>query len=384
MTKSPEIRAVRRYWAVEQAITDYVKFLADARDAVYRLNNDQATAKQLKEQGERQEKELTAAKKAVTDSVNQTIKKRRNEIDSSYDKEIAKGQERLKKARTQREKAKNKGMKERIAEETSVLREHNRDLQVQMKTMFQKDKVPAFCRTTFYYSLYYARGLKERLIGFITFLICFLVLPCGIYFLLPDRKIWYLVLVYFADIIIFGGLYVTIGNRSRSRYHDALKQGREIRNLLNSNEKKIKVITHSIEKDGNEDIYDLEKYDDEIACASQELSEIAERKKDAVSNFENVTRTIISDEIEGSRREEMLALEEEIKELSAQLHSLEDSIRDQNIHITDTFGPYLGNEFLEPDRLSELSKLIQSGSAANITEAITLYKAGSQKKADGQ
>ena len=59
---------------MEQAITDYVKFLADARDAVYRLNNDQATAKQLKEQGERQEKELTAAKKAVTDSVNQTIK----------------------------------------------------------------------------------------------------------------------------------------------------------------------------------------------------------------------------------------------------------------------------------------------------------------------
>ena len=62
---------------MEQAITDYVKFLADARDAVYRLNNDQATAKQLKEQGERQEKELAAAKKAVTDSVNQTIKKRR-------------------------------------------------------------------------------------------------------------------------------------------------------------------------------------------------------------------------------------------------------------------------------------------------------------------
>ena len=85
-----------------------------------------------------------------------------------------------------REKAKNKGMKERIAEETSELREHNRDLQIQMKTMFQKDKVPVFCRTTFYYSLYYARGLKERLIGFITFLICFLALPCGVYFLLPD------------------------------------------------------------------------------------------------------------------------------------------------------------------------------------------------------
>ena len=358
---------------MEQAITDYVKFLADARDAVYRLNNDQATAKQLKEQGERQEKELAAAKKAVTDSVNQTIKKRRSEIDTSYDKEIAKGQERLKKARTQREKAKNKGMKERIAEETSELREHNRDLQIQMKTMFQKDKVPVFCRTTFYYSLYYARGLKERLIGFITFLICFLALPCGVYFLLPDRKIWYLVLVYFADIIIFGGLYVTIGNRSRSRYHDALKQ---IRNLLSSNEKKIKVIVHSIEKDGNEDIYDLEKYDDEIACAQQELSDIAAKKKDAISSFENVTRNIIADEIEGNHRAEIEEKEQKLQEVNDSLAQLESSIRQQNIHITDTFGPYLGKEYLNTDKLLGLSKLIQSGTASNITEAIEMDKNG--------
>ena len=108
-----------------------------------------------------------------------------------------------------------------------------------------------------------------------------------------------------------------VGNRIRTHYQDVLKKGREIRNLLRANHKKIHVITRTIQKDGNEALYDLEKYDDEIACASQELSEIAERNKDAVSNFENVTRTIISDEIEGSRREEMLALEEEIKELSA-------------------------------------------------------------------
>ena len=269
-----------------------------------------------------------------------------------------------------------RGMKERIAEETSVLREHNRDLQVQMKTMFQKDKVPAFCRTTFYYSLYYARGLKERLIGFITFLICFLALPCGVYFLLPDRKIWYLVLVYFADIIIFGGLYVTIGNRSRSRYHDALKQGREIRNLLSSNEKKIKVIVHSIEKDGNEDIYDLEKYDDEIACAQQELSDIAAKKKDAISSFENVTRNIIADEIEGNHRAEIEEKEQKLQEVNDSLAQLESSIRQQNIHITDTFGPYLGKEYLNTDKLLGLSKLIQSGTASNITEAIEMDKNG--------
>lgn len=369
---------------VAQAITDYVKFLADARDAVYRVNCDSRTARQLEAEESQKEKELASLKKEVADTISRTVKARRDEIESGYDREIAKGQDRLKKARAKREKAKDKGVKERIAEETSQLRDHNRDLKIQLKTMFKKDRVPAFVNTTFFYALYYPRGMKEFGIGFLTFFICFLAFPCGIYFLIPERKWWYLAAVYVADVFLFGGLYLMVGNRIRTHYQDVLKKGREIRNLLRANHKKIHVITRTIQKDGNESLYDLEKYDDEIACASQELSEIAERKKDAVSNFENVTRTIISDEIEGSRREEMLALEEEIKELSAQLHSLEDSIRDQNIHITDTFGPYLGNEFLEPDRLSELSKLIQSGSAANITEAITLYKAGSQKKADGQ
>ncbi len=52
-----------------QAITDYVKFLADARDAVYRLNCDQNTAGQLADEEERKERELEAARKAVADSV---------------------------------------------------------------------------------------------------------------------------------------------------------------------------------------------------------------------------------------------------------------------------------------------------------------------------
>ena len=143
-----------------QAITDYVKFLADARDAVYRLDCDQKTAGQLEVLEKEQERELEAAGRAVTDAVNQTVRKRLEEISSSYDKEIAKGQDRLKKARAKREKAKSRGMKERIAEETSELREHNRDLKVQMRTLFQKERVPSFCNSTFYYALYYPGGLK--------------------------------------------------------------------------------------------------------------------------------------------------------------------------------------------------------------------------------
>lgn len=361
------------------AITDYVKFLADARDAVYRLSCDQNTADQLAMEEEKRERELELAEKAVTDTVNQTIRKRLDEINSSYDKEIAKGQDRLKKARAKREKEKNKNMKERIAEETSELREHNRDLTVQLRTLFQKERVPSFCNSTFYYALYYPRGLKEIMLLLLTFTVCFLAIPCGIYFLLiPQRQMWYLAAVYFLDVLLFGGLYVLIGNKTRFRYQDALKRGRSIRNTLRSNRKKIRVITHTIQKDGNEDIYDLEKFDDEIACVEQELSEITSKKKDALITFENVTRNIIADEIIASHKARLDGMREALENTSTSLRDLENDIKQQNIRITDTFGPYLGREFLDPDKLAELTRFIQSGAASNITEAIAAYKEAKQ------
>lgn len=361
-------------------ITDYVRFLAEARDAVYRLNCDRNTAHQLEEEEERREQELETAGKAVADAVNQTVRMRLDDIDSSYDKEIAKGQERLKKVRAKREKAKNQGVKERIAEETVELREHSRDLKLQIRTLFQQEGVPAFCGSSFYYVLYYPRGFKEILLFFIAIVAFFLVLPWGVYYLfLGGGRMWYLTAVYFLDVLLFGGLYVVVGNKTRLPHQEALKRGRDIRSALRSDRKRIRVITHTIRKDGSEDLYGLEKFDDEIACAEQELSGITSRKREALNTFENVTKNILSDEIITSHKGRMDALKEALDETSQALKKLETSMKEQNIHIIDTFGPYLGKEFLEPDRIDELSRIIQSGAASNITEAMGVYKEDGQE-----
>ncbi len=357
-----------------QAITDCAAFLAEARDAVYRLNCDQNTERQLSAEESQKRRELEAARKAVSDSVSQTVRKRLDSINTAYDKEIAKGQERLRKARVSREKAKSKGVKERIADETAQLRSRSRELQLQMRTLFQKDRVPFFCRGLLYYSLYHPRGLQECLVALAALLICFLALPCGIYFLLPQRHTVYLMLVYFLDILLLGGIYVTAGNQIRQRWDDPLKKGRLLRNQIRSNQKAIQGIVRSIRRDGSEDLYNLEKYDDEISCAQQELEEIAAKKKDALNTFENVTKTIISDEIQAGQADHITALEHQLEELSTSRRSLEHAINRQSIHIADTYGPYLDKEFLQTDRLAALSRLIQSGSAANLTEAIAQYR----------
>ena len=105
-----------------------------------------------------------------------------------------------------------------------------------------------------------------------------------------------------------------------------------------------------------------------------ELSEITERKKSALNAFETVTKTIIADEIAGNNRAHIEEMEGRHKEALQAVRELEAKIKAQRIHITDTYGPYLGREFLQPEKLSELSRLIQSGTASNISEAIEMCK----------
>lgn len=356
-----------------QTITDFKTFLEDAKEAVAELSDFTKKEEQLRLEEMRLEKSLEAEQKAVQDSINQTVKKRREEMENSYDAEIGKLQEKLKKIRTRREKAKNQGMKERIREETEELHEHNRELRVRMKTLFQSQRVPAFCGSSYYYALYFPRGMKEIFTFLLTFAVCFLLVPYGVYSVLPDKKTLYLVLIYVAAILVFGGLYTVVGNATKGRHQSALEEGRTIRSLINSNNKKIRLITASIKKDRNEAIYNLEKFDDEIAQLEQEMSEIIRKKKEALNTFENVTKTIIADEITGNSKAKIDDLKAAYEAAGSQLRYTETIVKEKKIFITDTYESYVGKDFLTTDRLEELKRILESGEAGNISEAIEVY-----------
>ena len=357
-----------------QTITDFKSFLEDAKDAVLELNDFSKKEEQLRQEVTKLEKSLAAEKKAVNDSINSTVKKRREAIQSSYDTEIGKLQDKLKKAKARKEKAKNQGMKERIKEETMELHEHNRELKVRMKTLFQQDRVPFICHTNFYYAMYFPRGFKEVFTLLLTFAFCFGLIPYGVYLLLPEKKTLYLALIYGAAVLIFGGIYILVGNLTKDRHLNALKEGRSIRSLIASNNKKIAVITSSIKRDRNENVYDLEKFDDEIAQLNQDLEETSQKKKDALNTFENVTKTIITDEIMGNSRPKLEALAEKEQEAEDRLRYTETVIKEKKIYITDTYESYLGREFLVPEKLEELKKIMENGTAVNLSEAMEEYR----------
>lgn len=357
-----------------QMITDYPAFLAEAKRAVEELDSYRDSENNLKAEEKRLERMLEAEKKAISDEIAATIRKRVEQINSSYDQEISRGQDRLRKMRARREKAKNQGMKERIAEETQDLCQYNNELAHSMKALFQEKQVPRFCNTKLYYALFYTRGFSEFLILVVTLLICFLALPNLIYLLLPVGKPLYLGGIYFLTVVVFGGLYVWISNRTKLRYLAPLKEGRSIRDQLASNRKKIQVITKSIRRDKNETVYDLEHFDDDIAGIEQELSQVTRQKKEALNTFESVTRSILADEITENNREKMEQIQSDLSRTTKDIQTLAVRIKEQSLYIADHYEGYLEKSYLRPDRLAELSEVIQRGEAKNLTDAIALLK----------
>lgn len=356
-----------------QPITDQVGFLGEACKAVQELSVSKGMLEKLCLEEKRLEKELTAERKAVTDRISLTVKKRIEEINSTYDKEIGKEQERLKRVRSKREKAKSQGMKERIEEETAELKDYNRELKLQMKSIFQQDGVPGFCESGWFYSLYLPRGFTELLRLLAAVFVCFLGLPFGVYSLLPQKTAFSLTVIYFISVVLFGGLYIVINNYTRVRHPDALRKGRALRNLMKSNNKKIRVIIHSIKYDRDEAVYNLEKYDDEIAQIEQDLADIAEKKKEALNTFDKVTKTIISDEIAGNSSKQVSKLEGDYERVQEERREAEIRVKEQTLFINDNYTCYIGKEFMIPEKLDQLADLIRMGKAKSISEAETIY-----------
>ncbi len=357
-----------------QPITDQVGFLGEACRAVQELSISRSMLEKFRLEEQRLEKELDAERKAVTDAISLTVKKRIEEINNTYDREIAREQDCLRRVRSKREKAKSQGIRERIEEETSELKGNNRELKLQMKEVFQQDRVPAFCKSSWYYALYLPRGFSEFFLLFLTILVCFLAIPIGIYMLIPDKTSIHLIGIYFLSILFFGGFYILVNNRTKVRHQGSLRKGRGIRDIMKANNRKIRAITHSIKRDRDEAVYNLEKYDDEIAQIEQDLADITDKKKEALNTFDKVTRTIISDEIAGNSKERLIKLEEDYEAAAANKKEAEIRVKEQTLFINDSYGSYIGMEFMIPEKLDELADMIRLGRASSISEAEALYK----------
>ncbi len=330
---------------------------------------------------EKLEKSIADLEQTMKEEIQKTSKKRRLEIEDTFDQQEDKLQTRIKRIKEKRERSKNAKVSQRIDTETSSLRQENTQLKLEAKTLFRQKHIPLFCNTKLYYALYSPACFTDVLFILATIIITLLLIPCGIYFLLlPEEKILYLILTYVLTVLFFGGLYLILGNSTKDKYVMELQKVKGIRGQIRANKRKMTIIKKNIRKDHDESSYGLQDFDAELAKLEQESAEVVAQKKEALATFDNTTVLIIASEIEANYKSKLTTQREEYDKVKSDSSKAEERIKALTLKIASDYEPFLGKERMTLKQVDTLISIIQAGNAVNISEAVAFYKLNLEKE----
>jgi len=280
---------------------------------------------------------IEANRKALNVKIDNTLKSRMSELTKTYDAEINSIRNKLNKEKSSRKKEKNTKVKGRIVDETSELKSANKDIKRRIKDELKKEKVPLFCNSNLYYSIFFPRSLFDYLRLLILFIICYAVIPIGIYLLFFAKNYMYLILIYIVCVVVFGGIYILINNTTKLKHLQTLKYCQSLKMDIERNKKKIKLITKSIVNDRDDTIYELEGFDTQIKYLEDEFNAVVKKRQEAVDTFESTTKKTIVDELTNVELPKFNELESEYKAKNEQLQSISAKRKEKALYITDNY-----------------------------------------------
>lgn len=372
----------------ENVFDEKVDYLIKVRDAVAERDNLKNQIDQMKQAAKKLGKSISSEERSIQDEISSTVRKRKQELEAGYDKHLEENRSRRKSIAAKKEKKKNQKMNARMEEETKHIKVKNRDLETDLKSLFKKNKVPSFCKSKFYYCMFMPSGIGEIIKMLLGFAVIYAGFPALLTILLrkfvlkgtENQLMLYTVIIPAAWIIVFLIVYFLIYTKTKVRHLEVITEGRKIRDSIRANDKEAAAIKNSINKDKDESIYNLSSYDKKLKEIDAEADSINQEKKEALKTFEEETKAVIIDEINGRRLEGLNAMKQEKKELETQISQSEDEYSDKCLAITNQYAAYIGEEFCKKDKLDDLIAIMDEGTAATVSEAIAAYKGQKSSK----
>ncbi len=353
------------------------------------LNGNQKKLEQIigdiKEHNSKKDRleKLAESVKDISKELDNTRKEKQNETDSrikastdaicdGYDKSINADKDKIKTVTAERDKAKMAGVKERISADTASLRAQNEDLAEQINEAFIHENISKVFNSQLFISVFNPKKLLDYVIDIAVMAGLFIAVPV-VLFLLPVIPQWVL-LVYCIVIALICTIVVkTIFRKVVLKHSETIMAAQDTRMQIRDNKKRIKKIEKNIRKDKNEDMYGLESFDSEINALHDDIAKIEDEKRSALEEFEKNTKADIISEINERYADKISNMETELEKKKTEYDELDDLVKKQRIYISSNYEAYLGKEFINVDKLSELNSIMKSDSADTIAQALAVY-----------
>jgi hypothetical protein len=362
----------------DTALPKDMEFLQTARDD---LEHQQSLMVQRGKQEEvlkNAEKVLNYNKKQVADKISKKVQEAKDEIDAFYMSQKGRKQEELGKVQTQRQKEKDAGMKKRIQSETKPLQARVKHIQEKRAELFKKNKVSLLWNSRVFYAFMFPSCIQDWALIFAFFFVYLLILPMILMnVVFHFSAMWQLALMYVILLAIFIGIYVLVLNRVKIPHESLFCDARKFRKEEHKKKREIQKLTKKIEKDKNEDGYDLEKYDDSIQNIKDEIEKIQKEWKQVLQEFDEQTKLNIAEEIRKENQERLLLLTDEREKAKGQLEEVQTQITEWNQILHIRYDETLGEGYMTEERIDALCEVLESGQAQTIEGAKQILEAGS-------
>ena len=350
-----------------------VKIVNKAKQLLADLDEAQKDKTRLTGELKQSEKAYSSMEKSVAEGITIALKKKKEEIAATYDRELSQYQDQIDACKTERAKAKANAIAQRIQVETAPLNQQNQQLEAQIELKFKENKVPVVCKKRAISMLFFPKNGQDWIVDSLVGIGLMFFVPLLFTLLISNRFV--LAFTFFLYVGVLFAAYLYLLHKFMLKYAGVNEEVEELRKQIRVNNKNKQLMTNRIKKSQDETGYNLGGFDDKIAGIQQVMQDTVAKRQEALENFESEIRHQITADITAANKDELLGLQQDFESKRQELADKKEQIAEIEKQLKEEYEPVFGKDLLYKQRLNKFDSFCQENADLSLDEALTQYRA---------
>ena len=358
--------------------SELIKTVNRAKQLLNDLDEAEKDKTRLTGELKQSEKAYSSMEKSVAEGITTALKKKKEEIAATYDRELSQYQDQIDVCKTERAKAKANAIAQRIQVETAPLNQQNQQLEAQIELKFKENKVPVVCKKRAISMLFFPKNSRDWTIDILVGVGLIFFIPLFFSLAISNRLV--LAFTFFVYVGALFTVYLYLLHKYMLKFAGVNEEVEELRKQIRINNKNKQLMTNRIKKSQDETGYNLGSFDDKITSIQQVMQNTVEKRQEALENFESEIRHQITADITAANKDELLGLQQEFESKRQELSDKKEEIEQIEKQLKEEYEPVFGKDLLYKQRLNKFDSFCQENADLSLEEALTQYRALSGSK----
>ena len=358
--------------------SELIKTVNRAKQLLNDLDEAEKDKTRLTGELKQSEKAYSSMEKSVAEGITTALKKKKEEIAATYDRELSQYQDQIDVCKTERAKAKANAIAQRIQVETAPLNQQNQQLEAQIELKFKENKVPVVCKKRAISMLFFPKNSRDWTIDILVGVGLIFFIPLFFSLAISNRLV--LAFTFFVYVGALFTTYLYLLHKYMLKFAGVNEEVEELRKQIRINNKNKQLMTNRIKKSQDETGYNLGSFDDKITSIQQVMQNTVEKRQEALENFESEIRHQITADITAANKDELLGLQQEFESKRQELSDKKEEIEQIENQLKEEYEPVFGKDLLYKQRLNKFDSFCQENADLSLEEALTQYRALSGSK----